>query len=71
MVNLLAERKNRGLSQQEMADKIGVTRRVWAGAETGESEPRGRNARKIADFLELQVTDIWSADDEPAAEAVA
>jgi DNA-binding XRE family transcriptional regulator len=67
MVNLLAERKDRGLSQRAMADLVGVTRRVWAAAERGEVEPRGTSARKIAEFFNVKVTDIWPAASVEAA----
>ena len=66
MINLEAERRNRGLSQDEMAAKVGVTRRVWGAAENG-SQPRGKNARKIARFFGVEVTAIWPVDERVAA----
>lgn len=66
-INLLAERKNRGLSQHEMARRIGVTRRVYQAAEAGTRQPRGENALAFARFFGRDVTDLWPIDDREAA----
>ena len=59
MIDFAAERKNRGLSQDDMAREIGVTRRVYQGAESGTREPRGENALAFAKYFHCSVTDIW------------
>lgn len=61
-VNLKAERLNRGLSAQGVADKIGVQKNVLLNAESGASVPRPATALKIADFYGYRVTDIWPVD---------
>lgn len=66
MIDLLKERTNRGLSQEEMAAEIGVTRRVYQGAESGTRVPRGENAVAFADYFNLKVTDLWPVDREVA-----
>lgn len=65
MIDLAAERRNRGLSQEEMAAEIGVTRRVLGAAENG-AQPRGRNATKIARYFSVEVTDIWPVEEVAA-----
>ena len=59
MINLLDHRTNLGLSQEQMAERIGVTRRVYQGAETGERVPRGQNALAFARHFDCKVTDLW------------
>jgi transcriptional regulator with XRE-family HTH domain len=64
-VNLVAERVNRGLSVLEAAEQIGVARGTLSRAEQGVM-PSPRNAKKVADFYGVQVTDIWPVDREEA-----
>lgn len=66
MIDLLYERKRRGMSQEDMASRVGVTRRVWAGAENG-AEPRGESALTIARFFDCEITDIWPVHEKDAA----
>jgi transcriptional regulator with XRE-family HTH domain len=58
MVDLRAERLNRGKSVREFAAQLGVTERVLKAAEAG-ATPRPANALKIADFFGLKVTQMW------------
>jgi transcriptional regulator with XRE-family HTH domain len=60
-------RLNRGLSLREAADAIGVERRVLLRAELGTTTPHPGNGKKIADFYDKQVTDLWPLEDEAAA----
>jgi transcriptional regulator with XRE-family HTH domain len=69
-MDLRAERLNRGLTLEEMAERVGVTRRVLQAAEGGQ-QPRPGNALKIADFLGCQVTDVWPIEPESTAGAAA
>lgn len=64
---LLNERRNLGITQAQMAARIGVTRRVYQGAETGGHEPRGENAVAFARYFECAVTDLWPLDEHSAA----
>jgi len=68
VVNLEEERLNRGLSQREAAKNAGVAASVWGRAEAGETL-RPANAKAIADFLGVRVTDIWPIDAQEAAAA--
>ena len=65
--NIIEERLNRGLSRRQLADELGVSPRVIEYAEQG-GRPHPRNAKKIADFFDCRVTDIWPlAPEETAA----
>lgn len=57
-----AIRKTRGLSQQEVANKIGIDRAQYSRVETGKSEPTITSLTKIAQALEVSVTDFFSED---------
>jgi transcriptional regulator with XRE-family HTH domain len=63
-INLRAERLNRGLSTREAAEQIGVSRPTLERAEAG-SAPQPRMAKRIADFYDVRVTDIWPVADAP------
>jgi transcriptional regulator with XRE-family HTH domain len=65
-MNLVAERLNRGLSTREAAKEIGISQAVLLRAERGEGV-RPRHAKRIADFYEVKVTDIWPLPAEEAA----
>lgn len=65
MLDLAAERLNRGLSASAAAAQIGVTQRVLLGAEQGR-QPRPKHAKLIADFYGVHVTDIWPTHREAA-----
>lgn len=64
--SLKRERLERGLTQEEIADKAGVNQSTWSRAERGLPISPGE-ARKIARFLEKKLTTIWTFDDEAAA----
>lgn len=51
---LIVARKNKGFTQEEVADKIGVTRTAYARYETGERTPVPSMAEKISHLLGIQ-----------------
>ena len=52
--DLRAARKRQHLSQQELAEKLGVTRRTVQGWESGQiTEPHPKHLRKIIWFLDM------------------
>lgn len=67
-MTLAAERLNRGLSVEALAREAGVPAHVVRHAEAG-GRPRPATALKIADYLELKVTDLWPLEPEPEREA--
>jgi transcriptional regulator with XRE-family HTH domain len=60
-MNIVAERLNRGLTQEDAAREIGIARATLDRAERGESIQVAK-AKRIADFYGVQVTDLWPVD---------
>ena len=59
-----AERTKLGLNQDELAEKIGVTRRVICSYEKDKSRPRGMERyKKLAESLNVNVNYLLSEDD--------
>ncbi len=67
MVNLRGERLNRGLSAEDAANEIGISKQVLLNAENRQNTPRPETAKKIADLYGYKVTDIWPVEDQVAA----
>lgn len=59
-------RLDKGLSIRAAAKTIGVTQDILFRAEKG-STPRPAAAKRIADFYDAKVTDIWPLDEKAAA----
>ena len=53
--NLAAERKYKGLSQQELADAVGLSLWTISGYETGQYSPDMASATAIADVLDVSL----------------
>lgn len=68
--NLVEMRLNKGLSLREAAAAMKINREVLRMAEQGRT-PFPRSAKRIADFYDMRVTDIWSVDEVDGAEAAA
>lgn len=60
--NLIALRKMNGLSQEELADKINVSRQTLSKYETGESLPDVEKCKLIADVFEVSLDDLVNYD---------
>lgn len=67
MIDLTAERLNRGLSLTAAAEAMEVPLNVLSRAESGEGKPHPANAFKIADFYGQKVTDVWPLPDRASA----
>lgn len=52
---LKKERERRGLTQEEAADVIGMSRSGYINIENGKRNPSLRSAFKIADFYNINV----------------
>jgi transcriptional regulator with XRE-family HTH domain len=64
------ERAKLKITQDELAQKIGVSRRVITSYETDNSRPRGTEGyKRLADALEVNVNYLLSEDDEFLANA--
>ena len=65
-----AERTKIGLNQDELAEKIGVTRRVICSYENDKSRPRGMDRyKKLAEALNLNLNYLLSEDEAFVANA--
>src|SRR5215211_2775178 len=51
-------RENRGLTQQELADRIGTARDTISKWETGDRGAQPANAKKLAEVLSVEVRDL-------------
>lgn len=56
--NLIALRKMKGLSQEELAGIINVSRQTLSKYETGESLPDVEKCKQIADVFEVSLDDL-------------
>lgn len=61
-----ARRLQRGLSQQELAERAGVTRQAIGGIEAGEAAASVGVALRLARALGCRVEDLFRLEDEPA-----
>ena len=52
---LVQLRKKRGLTQQQIADEIGVNRGSYSNWEKGKREPSFENLIKLADLLDVSL----------------
>lgn len=59
MVDLQKEREQKGLSQEQLAAKIGVSRQSLSAIERGIAKPSVENAKKIAEVLDLRWSDFY------------
>lgn len=56
--NLISLRRANGLSQDELAEKIGVTRQTLSKYETGESLPDIERCKQLADIFGVSMDDL-------------
>jgi transcriptional regulator with XRE-family HTH domain len=62
-----AARRDRGLTQDELADRVGVSRSAVAQWETGRTGQVTGNLSRIAGVLEVNVEYLMHGDDKHAA----
>ncbi len=55
-------RGERGWSQQDLADRLGMSRQAVTALETGKSEPSLSTALRLAWLFECAVEDVFTAD---------
>jgi len=60
--NLMELRKLNGLSQEELAERIGVSRQTLSKYETGESLPDIEKCKLLADAFSVTMDDLISYD---------
>lgn len=55
-------REERGLSQYQLADKLGISPSAMSAYELGTRVPRDEMKAKIADFFGVSLLDLFFAD---------
>ena len=63
---LLSARRNRGMSQEALAEKIGVSRQAVSKWETGDAQPDYAKLVALADALEISLDYLCGRDKVPA-----
>jgi transcriptional regulator with XRE-family HTH domain len=63
LTQLRAIRERKALTQQELADKAGLSRVAVVRVEAGASEPYPSTIRKLAAALEVEPSDLMGADE--------
>ena len=60
--NLIQLRKYKQLTQEDLAEKVGVTRQAIAKWEAGETMPDLERCRKLAEIFEVSLDDLANYD---------
>ena len=71
--NLASLRKSKGLSQEEIADRLGVSRQAISKWENGQALPETANIMKLCEILEVTPNELLGYEEvrtQPTAEAV-
>ena len=63
-INLVSVRKMHGFSQDELAEKIGVSRQTLSKYETGESLPDIERCKLLAEVLDVSLDELVNYDRE-------
>ena len=58
-------RKSAGLTQHQLADRLGLAQATLARYETGSREPRVRAAVRLSEALDTTVNALWPPDKKP------
>lgn len=62
--NLRIAREQRGLSQKEMSERIGVAKSTYSLYESGNREPNVQTIKKIADTLNVSADMLLGIEEE-------
>ena len=63
--NLKIARERIGISQKELAEKVGVAKSTYSLYESGNREPNVQTIKKIADILNVSADELLGISDEP------
>ncbi|MBD5081015.1 MAG: helix-turn-helix transcriptional regulator [Ruminococcaceae bacterium] len=58
--NITAYRKKKALSQEKLAELMGVSRQAVTKWESGNSKPSSENLIKLAELLEITLKRCWA-----------
>lgn len=61
-VNLQNARERQGLTQKEVAERIGVAKSTYSLYESGNREPNVQTIKKIADLLDTSADELLGID---------
>ena len=64
MVNLAEKRKEKKLTQAELASLVGVSQRAVAAYELGERHPSVSTAKRLGSALDFSWTELFEEDDD-------
>ena len=64
---LVTIRKDKGLSQAAVADRVGISTPSYCTIETGKTNPRVYTAQKIARVLEFKWTRFFENEEDRSA----
>ena len=54
-----------GLTQEQLAEKLGIAKSTLSGYESGNREPNVQTIKKIADVLNVSADELLGIDSEP------
>ena len=63
--NLKNARERKGISQKDVAEKIGVAKSTYSLYESGNREPNVQTIKKIADVSNVSADDLLGLNEEP------
>lgn len=69
--NLKVARENKGMSQKDVAEKIGVAKSTYSLYESGNREPNVQTIKKIADILSTSADKLLGLEEEPQIDTLA
>lgn len=64
--NLRAARKAKQLTQQQVADILGVTKSTYCGYETGKRQPDVKKIKRLAEILNVPADILLETENAPA-----
>ncbi len=57
-------RQAKGLTQEDVAEKLGLSPNAYGDIERGDSDPKLSKLQKIADILEMDLSDLFDLSDK-------
>ncbi len=63
--NLKLAREQKGLSQKDVAEKVGIAKSTYSLYESGNREPNVQTIKKLANVLDVSADELLGIDTEP------
>ena len=60
LIDLLSKREAAGLSQEELGQKLGISRQAVSMLESGRNTPRVSTAKKLGEILKFDWTELFN-----------